>query len=116
MIDRFVVPAGTTKASVTVPALAMLEMTVGVPETRAGAQVIACVPVTLTFGVAPFGTVAVIVALPLVTQVTRPVALTVAIALLLLDHVAVVPATVVPEAAFDVCVSCIVLPTPTIAA
>src|SRR5436190_126322 len=58
---------------------------------------------------------AVIVAEPATTPVTSPLALTVATAVLLLDHVIVRPVSAFPLASFGVAVSCTVLPSFTLA-
>src|SRR5207244_9994709 len=60
--------------------------------------------------------VAVVVTKPAATPVTRPVALTVANAALLLAHVIVRPVNGLPLASLSVAVSCTVCPTATLAA
>src|SRR5439155_2599211 len=68
-----------------------------------------CVPVTVEVPLFP-SLVAVIVAVPGVTPDTRPLLLTVATAVLELDHVTVRPESGVPPASFGVAVSCTVWP------
>src|SRR5512143_1780396 len=67
--------------------------------------------VTVVPRAAPPGAVAVIVAVPAATAVTRPVALTVATAGLLVVHVNATPGTGVAPA-YPVAVSCCVVPRP----
>src|SRR5215208_6655567 len=82
----------------------------GVTATDATATCVTCLTVTAALPLCP-SLVAVIVAEPAVTAVTRPLAFTVATDVLVLDQVTARPASVVPFASFGVAVSSIVCPT-----